>query len=270
MLISVIIPMYNASLTIEKAVHSVISQENKYEIEIEIVIVNDGSTDNSLNIAYSLKKKYVDLIKINIINQSNKGVATARNVGVANSNGDYIAFLDSDDQWLINKLNLQMDVFNKRNDIDLVAGNFQGLNVNYNKLKNIYDNIYLVTFNQLLRKHYFQPSTVILKREVFESVGGFKDGMTHGEEGLLFYNICFKHSCAILSKDVIQYGDDKHPYASGNGLASNLFKMEKSELINYYTMFKIGNISFLKYSNLFLFSILKFIRRLLITKVLNA
>ncbi|WP_318519187.1 glycosyltransferase family 2 protein [Photobacterium leiognathi] len=268
MLISVIIPMYNASLTIEKAINSVISQGNKYEIEV--IIVNDGSTDNSLDIAYSLKNKYIDIINIVIINQSNKGVATARNVGVASSNGEYIAFLDSDDQWLNNKINLQMDVFNKSNDIDLVAGNFQGLNVNFNKLKKLYDNIYLVTFNQLLRKHYFQPSTVILKRDAFESVGGFKDGMTHGEEGLLFYNICFKYSCVIISKDVIQYGDDKHPYASGNGLASNLLKMEKSELSNYYTMFKIGNISFFRFTNLFMFSILKFFRRVLITKVLNA
>ena len=267
MLISVIIPMYNASLTIERAILSVIAQGDKYKIEI--IIINDGSTDTSLEIVELLKDKYIDVADMKIINQRNKGVATARNIGVRLSKGDYIAFLDSDDQWLTNKINIQMDVFNKRNDIDLVAGNFYGLNVNYKKLKKLYGNVYIVSFKQLLLKHYFQPSTVILKRDVFESVGGFKDGMTHGEEGLLFYNICFKYSCVILSKDVIQYGDDKHPYASGNGLASNLIKMEKSELNNYYAMFKVGNISLFKCLNLFVFSMLKYIRRFLITKVSN-
>lgn len=91
-MISVVIPLYNKAHTIVKTLNTVINQTYQ---NFEIVIVNDGSTDNGVEII----KQNFDDSRIRIINQSNTGVSAARNRGVDESNGEYIAFLDGDDEW---------------------------------------------------------------------------------------------------------------------------------------------------------------------------
>ena len=96
--VSVVIPIYNAEKYIEKTLGSVINQTYK---NLEIILVNDGSTDNSLNICQKIKD--VDN-RIQIINQSNKGVSEARNAGKMIATGEYIIFIDSDDILLDNMI----------------------------------------------------------------------------------------------------------------------------------------------------------------------
>ena len=91
-MISVIIPLYNKVHTIKRTLNSVINQSFQ---DFEIIIVNDGSTDNSIQ----LIKENFDDHRIKIINQKNKGVSSARNKGVQESKHDHIAFLDGDDEW---------------------------------------------------------------------------------------------------------------------------------------------------------------------------
>ena len=100
--ISVIIPMYNAQNTIIKAIESVFNQKCNYNIEI--IIINDGSLDESVNILkdYLLNHKHKSSVKI--ISKKNGGVSSARNEGLRIAKGEFIAFLDSEDQWLENKL----------------------------------------------------------------------------------------------------------------------------------------------------------------------
>ena len=90
-MVSVIIPVYNVEKYLEEALESVINQTLK---DIEIIIINDGSTDRSLEIAkgYALKDK-----RIKIIDQKNQGLSVARNRGIENAKGKYIYFMDSDD-----------------------------------------------------------------------------------------------------------------------------------------------------------------------------
>ena len=92
--ISVIVPVYNAENYIEKCIYSILNQT--YE-DFEIIVVNDGSSDNSLNKLLKLKDEYPD--KIRVFSQENKGVSVARNFALENVNGDFIAFVDSDD-WI--------------------------------------------------------------------------------------------------------------------------------------------------------------------------
>src|SRR5699024_4295672 len=92
-LVSVIIPAYNASDYIGRCMENVISQTYS---DLEMIVVNDGSTDNTKNIISKYKKKDK---RIMLINQENKGVAIARNLAIKNAKGRYIAFLDSDDLW---------------------------------------------------------------------------------------------------------------------------------------------------------------------------
>jgi len=102
-LISVIIPAYNASSFIEIAVESIVSQTYK---NIEIIIVDDGSKDNTFEKALTLSEKYQNVKAITQVN-SKQGIA--RNNGINNSNGEYLAFLDADDEWLPNKIEIQLN-----------------------------------------------------------------------------------------------------------------------------------------------------------------
>lgn len=100
-LISVVIPTYNREKTIKRCIDSIVSQT--YPV-YEIIIVDDGSTDKTVSI---VEKEYQDQ-RIRIIRQNHKGAQAARNVGIRAAGGKYIAFLDSDDEWLPNKLELQI------------------------------------------------------------------------------------------------------------------------------------------------------------------
>lgn len=93
-LISIIIPVYNAEHFLERCLSSLLSQTYK---NLEIILVNDGSTDNSANIINQFAKKDS---RISPIHQNNQGVSTARNIGLKNANGDFIGFVDADDEVL--------------------------------------------------------------------------------------------------------------------------------------------------------------------------
>ncbi|HCC04310.1 MAG TPA: hypothetical protein DEP51_05605 [Clostridiales bacterium] len=90
--VSLIIPVYNAEKYLNKCIDSIINQKTKYKYEV--ILVNDGSKDNSLSILEEYQKKY-NFIKV--VNQKNKGISVARNVGINNATGKYIGFIDNDD-----------------------------------------------------------------------------------------------------------------------------------------------------------------------------
>lgn len=109
-LVSVVIPNHNGALFLLEAISSVIEQDY---LNTEIIVVDDGSTDNSLELLEVYKGK------IEVICAENFGAASARNLGIMAANGDYIAFLDSDDVWERNKLGLQIELMEKT-QLDLV------------------------------------------------------------------------------------------------------------------------------------------------------
>ncbi len=117
-LVSVIIPVYNGEHYIEQAIYSVINQTYKF---LEIILIDDGSTDRSKNIIKSIQTEQVSR-KINYFYQKNQGVAIARNQGISHSKGEYIAFLDQDDIWMPNKLSLQIKFLKDNPNIDFVLG----------------------------------------------------------------------------------------------------------------------------------------------------
>lgn len=106
--ISAVIPAYNREKTIRRCIDSVVNQTVQ---PYEIIVVDDGSSDGTLEI---LEKEYSD--KVRLIRQNHRGAQAARNLGILNAEGDYIAFLDSDDEWLPDKLELQIKVLQKNRD----------------------------------------------------------------------------------------------------------------------------------------------------------
>lgn len=116
-LISVIIPNYNYSQYIEFAIDSVLSQSYT---NFECIVVDDGSTDNSVDI---VKKIQVKDKRLKLVVKTNGGLSSARNEGIKTANGKYISFLDSDDLWESDKLKNQIEVFYQHEDIDIVYSN---------------------------------------------------------------------------------------------------------------------------------------------------
>lgn len=116
LLVSIIVPLHNKEKYIEKCIESISSQTYK---DIEIIIVNDGSTDNSLSICNELAAQDG---RICIISQDNGGLAYSRKVGVENSKGEYIAFVDADD-YIASDMIAKMVQRSKSNKADIVACN---------------------------------------------------------------------------------------------------------------------------------------------------
>ena len=121
--VSVIIPVFNASKYIDKCVNSVINQSYK---NYEIVVIDDGSKDDSLQILKKIKKQYND--KILLLSQPNNGESFARNKGLELATGDYILFLDSDD-WI--EKDYIYTLLNNIKDNDIVISGFKRYNFNY-------------------------------------------------------------------------------------------------------------------------------------------
>lgn len=105
---SIVIPAYNCSLTICETLTSVLNQ-TRFDLIDEIIIVNDGSSDNTVSVIKEFSKKN-NCDRIRIINKANGGAATARNVGIKESNNRFIALLDSDDIWFPNKIEIQNNI----------------------------------------------------------------------------------------------------------------------------------------------------------------
>ena len=112
-LVSVIIPVFNGQKYLEEAIESVLAQTYK---NTEIIVIDDGSTDSSAKIA----KRYTPPAKYYF--QSHSGLSAALNHGIGVAQGSFFAFLDSDDLWIKDKLTLQMSVFEKNPDLDIVFG----------------------------------------------------------------------------------------------------------------------------------------------------
>lgn len=166
--ISVIIPVYNTEKYLGKAIESVLQQEEK---PLEIIIVDDGSTDRSVSVA----QQFGDKIKL-LKQEINKGCGAARNRGVKQANGDYLAFLDADDLWTKEKLKDQLSYLENNPGIDMIFGNVQQFispelsDENKNKLR-----------DELKTMPGYVAGAMLIRKESFLKVGWFNEKLELGE-----------------------------------------------------------------------------------------
>lgn len=179
-MISVVIPLFNKAHTIVNTLTTVINQTYK---EFEIIIVNDGSTDNGVEI---IQKHFSDE-RIKIVNQDNAGVSVARNRGVDESNYEYIAFLDGDDEWHPNYLSTMFNLIIKYPDagLFLCAGLIQNANgsINYrvaHKYEGLKKKINLFENPEV----FSHTSGTIVKKTIFNRTHRFIPGMRKFEDYL--------------------------------------------------------------------------------------
>jgi glycosyltransferase involved in cell wall biosynthesis len=191
-MISVVIPVYNKSHTINETLKTVVAQNFK---KFEVILVNDGSTDNSVEVM----NKYMLDSRFKIFSQTNQGVSIARNRGVLESKYDYIAFLDGDDEWLPNYLERMAETIEKFPDF--VMYNCAGIVVNADKRKFLRLNSHyknkISEINFLKNPGvYLHTSATIINKSIFNKIGGFPKGMKRNEDLALFYSMAFYGSVA--------------------------------------------------------------------------
>ena len=171
---SIIIPTYNRLSFLKEAVESVLNQTYQ---DFELILVDDGSTDATKEFAAGLSNR------LKYIYQENSGASAARNHGISESQGEYITFLDSDDLWLENKLQVEID-FLKTNREAMVCYTDEiwirkGMRVNPKNKHRKYSGW---IFEQCLPLCIVSPSSVLMKREFFESVGYFDETLPACED----------------------------------------------------------------------------------------
>lgn len=260
--ISVVIPMYNSETTIQSTLESIRNQ-SKYKSIVEIIIVNDGSTDKSLDIVNNYSRINKDM-PIKIIDTCNQGVSVARNIGIKESRGEWIALLDSDDKWLPNKLEIQIKVIHENPQIDFLGGNIDSktLRILWRKI----DTIYKANVKDLCLKMFPQTSTAIFKRRIFEEIGGYDEQQGYAEDGNYFMKICSMYNYYHIPIQLVDYGCGK-PGFGASGLSANLKKMHEGNIKNIKELKENNSISFRFYIAMYMFYWIKHFRRVIITKL---
>ena len=232
--ISVVIPTYNRARFLGKAVASVRAQTYPC---FEIVIVDDGSTDDTAQVVATLGAG------IRYISQANAGPAAARNFGIQEARGDLVAFLDTDDRWLPEKIARQVAILQTEPAVALVgadmaiedeagalqvASNFElrGLQPFFARLDNgpVPDAPRL-----LLKVNFINTSTVLARREVLQALSGFDPRLRYGEDLELWLRIAARHGVACLAS--VQEIRVEH--------SSNVTKSVEPMLLGYVRMAEV-------------------------------
>jgi glycosyltransferase involved in cell wall biosynthesis len=165
--VSVIIPTYNRAKSIGKTIDSVLNQTHK---DLEIIIVDDNSSDNTKNVINSYLKSDSHIKYIR--HSDNKGAPAARNTGIRNSTGKYIALLDDDDEWFPEKLAMQLRFFeNLPDDVGLLYCGYKDVDKRRNKVSNKYPQKRGNVFFSLLERNFIGSPTNLIKRECFDKTG---------------------------------------------------------------------------------------------------
>jgi glycosyltransferase involved in cell wall biosynthesis len=238
MKVSVIIPTFNRFSLISRAIDSVLNQTIK---PFEIIVVDDGSSDNTSTF---IKNNYKS---VKLIKQKNLGVSKARNVGIKNSSGDWIALLDSDDEWKKNKLEVQIKSLSEYDYYSVCHTNEiwvrNGIRVNQKKRHQKYGGD---IFDKCLDICRISPSSIIFKKNIINDVGWFDEGLSICEDYDLWLRITANFKILFIDKPlVIKYGGHSDQLSkSVNGIEAYRIKslenlLNNTKLIKDYKLLTI-------------------------------
>jgi glycosyltransferase involved in cell wall biosynthesis len=194
--VSVVITTFNRAQLVEEAIRSVLSQRRV--APLEIIVVDDGSTDNTPRIAETFKGS------VKYVLQDHRGVSSARNRGIKLSSGEWIAFLDSDDLWLPDKLFRHWQFCIENPDI-LVSQTDeiwfrQGVRLNPRKYHEKPDGY---CFDRLLERCLVSPSAVMINRSVFSMVGVFDERLPACEDYDLWLRIGYRFPIGLVREKLV-------------------------------------------------------------------
>lgn len=202
--ISVIIPLFNKGFIISETLQSVLTQTFT---DFEIVIVNDGSTDNGIEIVSQFSDE-----RIRLFQQQNKGAAAARNLGIEKASGKFIAFLDADDYWFPNHLEELVNLLDRFPNCGSYCSRYQ---IKYTKktvinpvFKGITNDYNGIITNYFASNHPYKINITLnqmIPKKVLLEMGCFTEGITNGQDLELWTKIAIKYPIALNNKTTAIY-----------------------------------------------------------------
>jgi len=257
--LTVIIPFFNDTPKIYRAIYSIINQSLQVK---EIIIINDASnrlhTKNLLNFLKMIKKNIFS--NIEIINfKKNLGPGSARNAGWNKAKTRYIAFLDSDDSWHPRKVELQYNFMIRNKQVDISGhsstNNFKNTNGNWEKqVKKL--KFYFISKHFLLFHNFFTTPTVMLKKNINIK---FQENKYYTEDFLLWLECIFLKLQIVYIRETLTYLHK--PRLGHSGLTKNITKMSAGERNTYKVLYDKNNISKPLYFLCIIISYFKIIKR---------
>ena len=200
-------PLYNKAPYVRKAVASVVGQIYR---DWEMVVVDDGSTDGSGDIVAAIADK-----RIRLVRQENAGVSAARNRGVTESTAPYICFLDADDWWESTFLEEMAGLIDRHPDVGIYGTGYWIVKNGHRRPAPIgVEGEFMegeIDYCQVYAKTLCMPLTsitVCMPRRVFDEVGGFPEGITLGEDFLLWLRVVLQHKTVLLNRPLASYNQD--------------------------------------------------------------
>ncbi len=239
---SVIIPLYNKENYISKTIESVCAQVFS---DFELIIVNDCSTDKSLEIA----KQYSDSRITIIEHPKNKGLSASRNTGIANSSGEYLAFLDADDMWKSDFLEKIDFLIKEYDSADLFATNYEVLlkngkylSIDFNLTGDRPHGIIANFFESNLTQTTYIPSGLAVNKKVFENIGNYDESITYSEDVDFNIRANANYKMAYHNEPLVIY-----TMASENQITQSSIKGKKVPDYDYYENLYQGRKDIKKY-----------------------
>ena len=205
-MISIVIPLYNKKDQVSNTIATVLAQTYQ---DFEVIIVNDGSTDDSV-----AEVEKVQDSRIRLIHQQNAGVSVARNRGIEASKGDLIAFLDADDEWNPGYLESQYQLFRKYPDCSVFACNYEFRDVEGKVTPTIIRKLSFAEEDGILT-NYFEvascshpplwTSAIMVKKNAIQAIGGFPVGIKSGEDLLTWARLSIRGQIAFCKTPLAIY-----------------------------------------------------------------
>ncbi|RRJ93234.1 glycosyltransferase family 2 protein [Paenimyroides tangerinum] len=200
---SIIIPLFNKEKFLKATLESVFEQTFS---DFEILVINDGSTDKSLEVVESIQHK-----KIKIYNQKNQGVSAARNLGIEKSTSDYCCFLDADDIWKPNHLESLFQLIQKFPDAGLYCNRYE-IQISKNKIisttfefGNSHEGYINDFFKSSLVNRIALTSACCISKKTYHEIQGFDTEITNGEDLDYWIRIALKYKIAISNQNTLIY-----------------------------------------------------------------
>ena len=206
--ISVVVPAFNAAETIVPALRSVLAQTRPAD---EVIVVDDGSQDGTAELVER------ELPGVKVLRQANAGPSAARNTAAEVAKGDWLAFLDSDDLWLEQKLAAQMAALGEEPEIGMCSSDWVrsedkapplpplgGLPRRH------------ITFDDIVRLNRFQTSTVLVRRELWRAVGGFRTAIDGTEDWDFWMRVSRRTDDLHLAWPLVVYRDEGLSYSKNS------------------------------------------------------
>ena len=233
--VSVVIPVYNAEKYVKRAVESVLIQPEV----TEVILVNDGSSDNSVDVCQKLQEVDQRIIILHHLGFKNKGVSASRNLGIKTAKNNFIAFLDSDDYYLPNRFKATSACFSFDGSIEAVyemIGVHSDLCVTnrYSVIEDVKPNHLFENLQPLGHKVLFHVDGLTVKKTVFINSGYFEESLKTSEDTLQWFKMA--SVCKLVPGEINDFVALSEKLT--NGLSSNRRLVEKDFIIMLLKLFK--------------------------------